>query len=325
MNTQKGLTLVELMVAMLMALFLSAGLFTMFAMSAKNVTSTGQFAELQENARMALAIMSKDVSQTGFMADLNGVSLVLGSNVALSDTAISPDCTGGGYNNSSFPNAQPAHFRLIWGYTAGAGAGSMDCSSSAKSGTDVLQIKRLVGPDVDASSLMANQFYMVSNFNRGLFFKGGESPTPSVTDGRYWQYQHHVYYIENENRSGNVVPILKRRRLTSAGMVEESFVDGVEDMQVLYGVDNSGDGTADGYVSAANVNNSLWDRQDSRRIVSVSINLLLRSIEEDPEFSSQEFSYQVGLRTAQDFNDGYRRQVISSTIILENPALLNQS
>jgi type IV pilus assembly protein PilW len=54
---QQGMSLVELMVAMLISLFLTAGLFTMFSMSSSNVTTTSQFNQLQENGRIALAIM----------------------------------------------------------------------------------------------------------------------------------------------------------------------------------------------------------------------------------------------------------------------------
>ena len=63
---QYGMSLVELMVALVISLFLSAGLFTMFSMSSSNVTTTSQFNQLQENGRIALAILERDLSQLGF-------------------------------------------------------------------------------------------------------------------------------------------------------------------------------------------------------------------------------------------------------------------
>ncbi|MBB1438825.1 prepilin-type N-terminal cleavage/methylation domain-containing protein, partial [Shewanella sp. SG41-4] len=39
-RSQSGMSLVELMVAMVISLFLSAGIFTMFSMSSTNVTTT---------------------------------------------------------------------------------------------------------------------------------------------------------------------------------------------------------------------------------------------------------------------------------------------
>lgn len=69
---ERGMSLVELMVAMVIGLFLTAGVFTMFSMSSSNVTTTSQFNQLQENGRIALAIMERDISQLGFMGDLTG-------------------------------------------------------------------------------------------------------------------------------------------------------------------------------------------------------------------------------------------------------------
>ena len=59
---QVGLSLVELMVAMVISLFLTAGLFAMFSMSSSNVSTTSHFNQLQENGRIALAIMERDLS-----------------------------------------------------------------------------------------------------------------------------------------------------------------------------------------------------------------------------------------------------------------------
>jgi len=113
---QRGLSLVELMVAMLISLFLTAGLFTMFSMSSSNVTTTSQFNQLQENGRIALAIMERDLSQLGFMGDITGTDFIIGSNTTISSTAVAADCVGSGLHNASFPNAQPSHFRRLWGY-----------------------------------------------------------------------------------------------------------------------------------------------------------------------------------------------------------------
>lgn len=78
-----GFSLVELMVAMVMSLFLSAGLFSMFTMSATNVTTTSQFNQLQENGRIALALIERDISQLGFMGDMTGTDFILGTNTQI--------------------------------------------------------------------------------------------------------------------------------------------------------------------------------------------------------------------------------------------------
>jgi len=57
------------------------------------------------------------------------------------------------------------------------------------------------------------------------------------------------------------------------GAAVSELAEGVEDMQVLYGVDPDGDGVANHYVDAANVGGGNWDN-----ITSVEITLLVNSI-----------------------------------------------
>ncbi len=164
-SKQAGFSLVELMVAMVISLFLALGLFAMFSMSATNVTTTGQFNQLQENGRIALAIMVPDLSQVGFFGDMTGTDFVLGTNARVDD-AVGTDCIGQGLNNATLPNGQPAHFRRLWGYEAGVSAGSLSCVNSAMTGTDVIQIKRLVGPPGATSG-----FRVAATASQAVFLK----------------------------------------------------------------------------------------------------------------------------------------------------------
>tara|TARA_R110002051_G_scaffold325728_1_gene430557 strand:+ start:2334 stop:3299 length:966 start_codon:yes stop_codon:yes gene_type:complete len=313
---QQGMSLVELMVAMLISLFLTAGLFTMFNMSSSNVTTTSQFNQLQENGRIALAIMERDLSQLGFMGDITGTDFVPGSNTTNTATAVTADCVGAGLNNASFPNAQPSHFRRLWGYEQGVSAESLACITP-NSKTDVIQIKRLIGPP--ANVLTSTRYYAATTSNEIVFFNGSAA-APGLANSRLWEYQHHVYFISND---GNV-PLLRRRTLSiNNGMNnEEQLVEGIENMRILYGFDSNGDGTADSYMPAQNVTTLMWDNELFQRLVSLRIFLLVRSSEEDRSYKNSN-KYKLGDKTIGPLNDNYRRKVVSSTIILENPILIN--
>lgn len=79
-----------------------------------------------------------------------------------------------------------------------------------------------------------------------------------------------IYYIRN-NPAGQ--PALYRREGASAA---QEMVEGVQDMQVLYGVDENGDFAADRYETAAWVEaNGRWGS-----VVAVNVALLLRSVED---------------------------------------------
>lgn len=316
-----GFSLVELMVAMVISLFLTLGVFAMFSMSATNVTTTGQYNQLQENGRMALAILSQDIEQVAFFGDVTGTDFIVGTNTSITSATPSPDCVGGGLNNATLPNGQPSHFRRIWGYEAGVSAESVSCISSddAVAGTDVIQIKRLMGPPG------ATDGFRVATTSSQIVFFGGNAD-PALINERVWEYIHHVYFIQTLDG----VPVLSRKALSKTGMNnEEQLVDGIENIRILYGYDDNGDDTADRFIPVQDVTNMMWDNQSFQRIVAVKIFLLVRATEPDNSYVNEN-SYTLGDKSTSatdakkigPFKDNFRRKVMSTTVMLENPVLI---
>ncbi|MCG9695991.1 PilW family protein [Shewanella sp. Isolate11] len=317
-KSQSGMSLVELMVAMVIALFLTAGVFTMFSMSSSNVTTTSQFNQLQENGRIALAIMERDISQLGFMGDITGTDFVIGTNTTV-DTAISgTDCVGEGLNNATLPADVPAHFRRLWGYESGVSTGSLTClsASNVKSGTDVIQIKRFIGPSVTAGN--SSNYFVSATSSQAIFFNSG-APSSVLVNSRIWEYQQHVYFIADDS-SGT--PILRRKTLTSSGMgSDEQLVEGIENIRFLYGFDNDDDNTPDRYIPEDEVTSLMWDNESFQRLVAIKVYVLVRSIKQDRTYTNQT-TYKLGDKTIVAPSDNYRRKVLSTTIVLENPVLI---
>lgn len=327
----KGMSLVELMIAMLIGLFLTAGLFTLFNMSSSNVTTTSQFNQLQENGRIALTLLERDISQLGFFADITGTELILNINTITSSVkVVASDCVGEGANNATLPRLIPAHFRRLFG-------GEFDtklpisCSSALTPDkkTDIIQIKRLVGPSVLAAQLDSNSYYASVTTNEIEFFNGNSVP-PVKLNSRIWKYQHKIYFIETE--AG--IPVLKRRSLNlSKGMLnEEQLVEGIENMRFLYGFDNNGDSTPDTFLSADEVSNFMWDNQGFQRLLAVKIYLLVRAVNIDRSYENdvvyalgdKKISGSVNPNKNSDADyKHYRRKVMSTTVVLENPILIN--
>jgi type IV pilus assembly protein PilW len=65
-NHQNGLTLVELMIALAISLFLLLGITQLFSANKASYDMTEAHARLQENARFALDIMSRDIRSAGY-------------------------------------------------------------------------------------------------------------------------------------------------------------------------------------------------------------------------------------------------------------------
>ena len=116
------------------------------------------------------------------------------------------------------------------------------------------------------------------------------------------------YYVR-ENPAGEpslyAVP-LDDNTATSA----QELVQGVENMQALYGEDTDGDRTADSYVAADAVNN--WGN-----VVSVRMALLLRN-DSFVQTESDLRTYDVAYTTVTPVEDGRVRQVMTLTVALRN-------
>lgn len=65
-NKQKGLSLVELLIAMMVGLFLLVGITSSYLSSKKSSVQREEYSLLQDNGRLALEIMSKVIEHTGY-------------------------------------------------------------------------------------------------------------------------------------------------------------------------------------------------------------------------------------------------------------------
>jgi type IV pilus assembly protein PilW len=82
----------------------------------------------------------------------------------------------------------------------------------------------------------------------------------------------HTYYLDT-NSAG--VPALFRASMgTNASINKEELVEGIEDMQLLYGVDTDDDNVVNKYVTSALV-------PDFSDVVTVRITLTVRTIEDN--------------------------------------------
>jgi type IV pilus assembly protein PilW len=137
------------------------------------------------------------------------------------------------------------------------------------------------------------------------------------------QFISYAYFVGTSSITG--LPTLYRMSLgrsgTSAVNVVEEFVSGVEDLQVVYGVDSSAtaDAQVDRYYSADDITADIasagstiaWDR-----VITARVTLIMRS-------NRQVFPVNtaVNLGDGFTFNDRFMRQRISSTIRIRNRGL----
>lgn len=322
-HKQSGFTLMELMVAMVVGLFLLGGVMFTYLSMKVTTTDTVEMGELQETGRIALDLLHKDISMTGFFGRLN-VSSVHSSDIT-GVTNPGNDCTFG-LNNASFPNAAAGtNFRVLFGREAQA-ASELNCITDAVVGSDIIQIKRAAGLDVSGQTMNANQFYVETTLADARFITGGGTAL-DVAGTQVWPYEHHVYYIAEQTyttSSGNVtVPVLMRKRLTvGGGMITESVLEGVENIRFIYGIDTNGDANVDEYKSATQMTETDWQQSSLRSIETVQVYVLVRAIRADNDSTITNQTYVLGGEGADrrtlTFNDNFRRMVFVSTVKLNN-------
>lgn len=319
-KVQQGFSLVELFISLVMGLVLFAGVLSVFVGIRTTTEETTTYGELQENGRFAMSLLTDDLLRQGFWGELPES---LSTSLLVSFPAqIAGDCVGNGANNSSFPQVV-GHFRAIWGASL-AGVTSMGCIGNAKTGSDLLQIKRVVSAPVLPANIQANRYYLISNANAGAVF-GGNAAVPAVNDAQIWEYQHHIYYIQNYTQGSNTVPVLMQGQLRNGTLPPIFFnqaIDGIEIIRFMYGVDTDNDGIVNAFIAAGNMLDSYWDNEADIRILAVKIFVLARSILPDSNYENLN-TYQLGDLSV-DFVDGggngdnYRRLLFSSTITLHN-------
>lgn len=314
-NSQRGFSLLEVFVALAMGLVLFAGVMSIFVGMRTTTSETSGYGELQENGRFALNLLTDDLLRQDFWGDYTGTIDL--SSISPVPAAPGGECNGEGVNNGTFP-VGIGHFRTLWGQTV-TSANILGCRTDAKTGSDVIQIKRVVSsPEVDAAGdpitvAPAGNYYLVANMNGGTVITSGA--VPAIDNAQVWKYQHHIYYVREESQGSNAVPVLMQGQLTNQ-LTFAPVVDGIEMIRFLYGVDSDNDGVVNAFISGDNMSNDFWDRANDSRIVSVKVYVLARNIVEDPKYTNTN-TYQLGDLTY-TVNDNYRRLLFSSTVSLFN-------
>ena len=353
-----GLSLVELMVAMVIGLFLIGGVVQIYATSSAGRRVTEGLSRLQEGGRFANEFLTRDIRMAGFTncynaRTANAINIVTGSDAYAYDFSIMVNGYEGGV--STFPAA-----------------------IAALAGTDAIVIKRGDDSDdyfvdhhvavsatiqlVQNHDLKQGEILMVADCNQGqvgIFQQsnvnnnntisvvvhntgGGTSPGNCTKklwgdgdcaddtvlsfkaygpESRIMRMVSNAYYIAN-NVSG--VPSLYRKGLTDAGAIgaAEELVEGVENMQIEYGLDTDAtvDGVANQYVKANAITAAQWQ---GGRVASVRLKLLLRSVEQSA-ITPQQYSYDgvVYDGSANPLpSDRYLRREFTTTVKLRNLGL----
>jgi type IV pilus assembly protein PilW len=333
---QSGVSLIELMVALIIGLFLIFGAVTIYQQSRTTFRTTESVARLQEAARLAMDVLETDIRMANYWGLGNQADYIV--NRGTPGVAVpAPFTTAHAARINQCGSVTDSNWAInldeyIVGSNNGYGLGCAAFDGAASATADTLVIRR--GGEAQPAALDPNRIYLQTSRIQGTLFVptlGCTVPTnPACIPAEYSppasqtrELTVHAYYVSTRSTLRNDVPSLRRKSFgnVNAGtaadaITDEEIVPGIEDFQIRFGIDTNGISATDDGLSV-----DQYVEPDAvplgADVVSATIWLRVRS--EDRDFSHVDGNtYQYADITAVTPADNYRRIVVSKTIQLRN-------
>ena len=333
--------MIEIMVALVIGSFLMLGAMGLFMSNKRIYTEQDTMGRLQENARFAINLLIADLRMAGYLGcsdDVNTVTNTLTgagtvTNLFNFDNPIEGSENAGGWLPSASTDPVGTSDAITVRYidpviadvtissdmTDGAAGTVIPVSCTTSCAThltagEVLAISDCASTDIFAASAINTS--SIGHASAALS-KG------YTTSSQISRYVTNRYYVA----AGTNGPSLFRRTYaqdksdfdgdsnkTEFLLQNQELIEGVEDMQILYGVDNNADSIANSYVNASGVAAAGgWGN-----VVSVKIALLIRTVSEEQTNEIDTATYDLLGTVINPTDDRRRRRVYSTTDEIRN-------
>jgi type IV pilus assembly protein PilW len=346
-HRQGGLSLVELMISLTIGVILLIGITSLIVQQSSSRDELEKSSRQIENGRYAMQILHDDIELAGYYGQY--------ANIPAPTTGVVPDPCA-----TSVASLDAAMPLPIQGYdfAPSSTAGSpISCLPSAnyKPGTDILVIRRVdsASTSVAAASGMGGQVYLQANTGSHILNTGSNSSaftlayntTTNTGLEELRSYLVHIYFISpcsvptgplssnglptclTTDDNGRPIPTLKRLELSASGASTTMntltpLVEGIENMQLDYGIDSDGDGYPNSYATACA---TATDASNCANVMAIRVNLLARNIECTTSYLDTK-SYNLGMTgtisapPATCTNGDFKRHVFSGLVQAINPS-----
>lgn len=341
----RGLSLVELMIAMTLGLATTAAIGWVYLGTSQAYRSQESIARLQESARYAFEVIGNDLRMTGSTGctDTGRINVINNATTnwytnLLEQPLVSLEQTGTSGAVTEFSDAlrvlraDVSREHIVQSHTA--------ASSSMNIGAHTITTGALlVATDCVHTAVFQASSASTPNITHGTTGTPGNSSVNLGSGGavytfpagsRIYQLNAVTYYVAN-NPAGQ--PALYRLRPTGAAATPtaEELVEGIENMQVSFGVDTDSpadgapnfvdpDGDGDPYLRGDQINTAAVPggtaQEKWSRVVSVRVSLLMRTVENNVVPSAQTYTYNGAAPVAA--NDRRLRKVFTHVIKVRN-------
>jgi type IV pilus assembly protein PilW len=358
---QRGVSLIELMIAMTIGVLVLIALTALYIQSSRSRNVTEHVTRQIESGRYALQVIAMDLQNAGYYGEFDprpgfsALSIPAAEpdpcDTVLTDLQVNLVLPVQGYDNSIASTSRSAACNLLL--------------ADQRPVTDVLIVRRasgciagttgcdsLVTGDYVFQASLCNNASELNKTPTPIYFTLTLNPVPltsilhkknCTTVANQRRFLTNIYYVANNNKGTDGVPTLKRWELGAGGFgaAAVALADGVENLQIEWGIDNTTALNATGapiaYVtnpdsySPTGIGTCTWAGTPScganwQAVVSAKIYIVARSNQIDPGYTDSK-NYQLGLTAytpaAADLK--YERHVYQTAVRLYNPSYRNST
>ncbi len=335
--SQLGMTLIELMVALAISLFLLMGVIQIFIGNKLTYRVQENLSRMQEDGRNAVELLNREIRMANYRgcagpkAHVKQNLLKISSGFSwnlLSDSPVQ------GFNSTGSSSWSPSLDSSLTGVAPGTDVLAVRGPDTMNSGFVISQANSaadLVVNNVNGNlNLNPNDIVMVSDCSNVVVFQVTNSASVS---GNPVTIQHGTTGNNPGNSTANLGKVFAGAQLTkvstksyyigtgSSGQPAlfrrtpdgaQELVEGVENIQILYGVDGDSNGTIDSYVDGIS-DTSVWPS-----VRSIQIRLLMRSLDDNLTPQPVAIAFNGSTVNGSGTVDRRLRQVFTTTIGLRN-------
>jgi type IV pilus assembly protein PilW len=319
-HTQSGFTFVEMMVAMVLSMILLGGVIQIMSSTKQSYRIHEGVSQMQENGRFAVEILSRDIRMADFWGCADTIGKVT-NNLNPAGGAGYINYAAGGLGGADGGAGNPDTLIIRGAFNTGLAVTppfgpqpSAQISTAAGNGLnqfDIILISDCTAADIfqitNANPDGSGQLVHNTGVGAPGNFNASNPGCPGANahclskvygaDATIFGVQQVTYTIAN---GGSGQPALFRNGT--------ELVDGIEDMQILYGEDTDGSGSANRYVRADQV-------ADMNVVVSLRLALVARSYDNNLTNTAQAYTV---MGNALNAADRRLRQVYTATVGIRN-------
>ena len=337
-RTQPGVTLVELMVAIVIGMLVLAALATLFSQSSLARNEIDRAGQQVENGRFALELLRDDIHQAGHYGGVgSGAQLRTGACIPRSGLPLSAAALGWQRDPPIVP--APIH-----GYAGGDTPAAESCLSSQQPNTDVLIVRSVesVGtmPGAVNASAFDNDYFIQASTCSDPTVDPVEQPFAVAPGGagaaaRFPLHLKdcatiaplrklvvHAWYVGRCSvcsGSGDGIPSLRLVELTGANASSVAVVEGIESMRIEYLLDSDRNGEID-TIRRCKAGINACTAADWSNVLAVQVRLLSRTLAPSPGYRDTK-TYDMGLAgVIAAPNDAFKRHLFGAVVAAYNLA-----